>query len=342
MYTFEQLMTPVWDSDIIYDETLTMIRSNGVAKAPLLFEVEDILLVTSADKTIEYERDVDWELQEGWLQLTSKSRIFAFQEEELVFEQEIPGQCFLTQDGRYSLFREGHFFHDRQIVVTYRKKRGDFSFIPTFCGHLLPKTMGKLLNQENVRIVLYGDSIAAGANSSGVTLATPFLPRWGELLQEALKRHYNTNVELFNTSVGGMNSYWGLENAKKLVGDYKPDLAIIAFGMNDCDEPLQFAKNIKQIMEKIHEVSPETEFVLCATTVPNRILRDFYKYQGDYGNALKRMQKQGVAIADFGRMHQCMLEKKRFIDLTGNNVNHPNDFLIRCHAQLLATMLIES
>lgn len=36
-----------------------------------------------------------------------------------------------------------------------------------------------------------------------------------------------------------------------------------------------------------------------------------------------------------------VLKRKRFIDITGNNVNHPNDFMVRCHGQLLAEMLIE-
>jgi len=341
MYSFEQLIAPIWASDVIYDEALTMVRSKGIAKAPLLFEPGEILLVTSADKTMEYEEGVDWELKGGMLQLTSRSRIFAFEEEELVFDEEKPGECFPTKDGRYSLFHEGHYFHDRQISVTYRKKSGTLDFAPSFCGILLPKTMEKLCQKETVKIVLYGDSIAAGANSSGATLTTPFLPKWGDLLQENLKRHYGTNVELFNPSVPGMNSYWGIENAKTLVGDYKPDLAIIAFGMNDSDEAWKFVENTKLIMEKILETSPETEFILCATTVPNSILENFYKHQGDYGEALKTLESDGIAIADFGRMHQCMMEQKRFIDMTGNNVNHPNDFLIRCHAQLLSTMLIK-
>ncbi|MBQ4558917.1 MAG: hypothetical protein IJA54_01150 [Tyzzerella sp.] len=34
-------------------------------------------------------------------------------------------------------------------------------------------------------------------------------------------------------------------------------------------------------------------------------------------------------------------EGKRFIDMTGNNVNHPNDFLIRCHAHVISAMLID-
>ncbi len=341
MYTFEQLMAPIWDTGIVYDESLTMIGKNGVAEAPLLFEPEAILSVTSADKTVEYEEGKDWEIRGNMFCLTQGSRIFAFEEEELIFDEEKPGESFVTQDGRFSLFYEGHFFHDRQISVTYKKKSGSFSFVPEFCGELLPKTMAKLQNKEAVRIVLYGDSISVGANSSGMTLTTPFLPTWGNLVKEQLTRHYGSKVELINTSIGGKNSYWGMEEAKCRAGEYKPDLAIIAFGMNDCDEPKKFAENIKVIMERILEESPETEFIVCATSVPNAILKYFWNYQSEYGSVLKAFEGQGVAFADFGSMHKCLLEKKRFIDMTGNNVNHPNDFLIRCHAHVISAMLID-
>ena len=47
-----------------------------------------------------------------------------------------------------------------------------------------------------------------------------------------------------------------------------------------------------------------------------------------------------VAVADIGNVHRYMMERKRFIDMTSNNVNHPNDFFYRVHAQFLAGMLI--
>lgn len=339
MYSFEQIMAPVWDTEVIYDESLTMVRKNGIAQAPLLFEPIEILSVTSADKTMEYEKGKDWEIQGNMFYLKPESRIFAFEEKELIFDEEKSGESFEMKDGRFSLFHEGHYFHDRQISVTYKKKSGSISYAPEFCGELLPKTMAKLRQKENVRIVLFGDSISAGANSSGMTLTTPFLPRWGDLVQESLQRYYGAKVELINTAVGGMDSHWGMAEAKCRVGQYKPDLAIIAFGMNDRDEPKQFVENIKVIMNRVLEDSPETEFLICATSVPNAMLKHFGTYQSEHGAVLKELQGPGIAVADFGSMHKCLLEKKRFIDMTGNNVNHPNDFLIRCHAQVVAALL---
>ena len=148
-------------------------------------------------------------------------------------------------------------------------------------------------------------------------------------------------MEVINTAIGGKDSHWGMDEARSRVGECKPDLAIIAFGMNDHDEPKKFAENIKVIMNRVLELSSETEFIICATTVPNAILKQFWRYQSEYGPVLKEFQGTGVAVADFGSMHKCLLEKKRFIDMTGNNVNHPNDFLIRCHAQVISAMLID-
>ena len=125
MTTFEELMSPIWDSEIVYDEFLTMVRSDGVCQAPLLFEPKEILSVTSADKLTNYEEGKDWVICENMLCLTKESRIFAFDKNELVFEECKPDESFPTVDGKYSLFKEGHFFHDRQIAVTYKKAGGN-------------------------------------------------------------------------------------------------------------------------------------------------------------------------------------------------------------------------
>ncbi len=350
MYTFEQLMQPIWDTDLIVDEALTMItetekgKDGDTAKAPLLFEPEAILSVTSADKTKEYKEGVDYTLCGNMICLTKDTSAFYFTQDEMIFDEAKPGKCFPTRDGRYSLFSEGHFFHDRQLAVTYTKKSGTLSWQPEYAGRSVPKTIAKLQNKEPVKIVLYGDSISAGANSSGLMLTTPFLPTFGALLGEQLRRHYGGPVEVINTAVGGMATGWGIQNALVRAADYKPDLCIIAFGMNDGGEkglkPGEFGSNIARIRHLISEASPETEFILCATTVPNKILKGFFGYQDQYYDVLKELECAGTAIASFYHLQKALLEKKRFVDMTGNNVNHPNDFMIRCHAQTLACMLI--
>jgi len=204
----------------------------------------------------------------------------------------------------------------------------------------LPRTMGILERGEPLNLILFGDSISVGANASGFTVAEPFQPIWGNLVAEALRRHYRSNVKFRNPSEGGRKSDWGIENAKNMVAAYQPDTVIVAFGMNDRVPGPGFAEKIARILSIIREDSPETEFILCATTLPNQNLPGFKSYQGEYRAALETLCAPGVALVDFGEVQKQLLTRKRFIDMTGNNVNHPNDFLIRAHAHAMAAALI--
>jgi hypothetical protein len=50
------------------------------------------------------------------------------------------------------------------------------------------------------------------------------------------------------------------------------------------------------------------------------------------------LQGPGVAVADLTSFWSVFLERKRFDDLTGNGVNHPNDFGHRVYAQVLLSL----
>lgn len=40
-------------------------------------------------------------------------------------------------------------------------------------------------------------------------------------------------------------------------------------------------------------------------------------------------------------MHTHLLRLKRYWDMTGNNINHPNDFLARVYAQVVSQVLVQ-
>ncbi len=341
MLTLDQIMAPIDESPIVYDESVAFAETDGQPFAKLLFDVEEILSVTSANKLETYEEGRDWIFCDGKLSLPEGSRIFCFKQDFLYRKEKSPCYSFRTLDGRYSLYNEEHFFHDRQVSVTYRKKAGQtLSFRQPFCGKNLPKTMERL--QKNfLDVVLFGDSISEGANSSGKYGAPPYLPTFFDLLTATLNHHYGCRIYGHNLSRGLKGLDWALENAVSHVGNYKPHLAIIAFGMNDRIPKEAFAEQIKRLMGLVRSVSPKTEFLLCATTVPNPELELFTAHQASYKEALDTLVTQGVAVANFRDMQACLLEKKKFLDLTGNNVNHPNDFMVRMHAQVLRDALID-
>ena len=88
MFTFDQIFTPIWDSDTIYGESFTMYRDeNGEICAPFLFTPEKILEVKSADLENEYEEGKDWYVKDGKLYLTENSRAY-FMEYDQVYLKE--------------------------------------------------------------------------------------------------------------------------------------------------------------------------------------------------------------------------------------------------------------
>ena len=52
-------------------------------------------------------------------------------------------------------------------------------------------------------------------------------------------------------------------------------------------------------------------------------------------------EKYPLAVADLTQIHSDLLATgKQYRDMTGNNINHPNDYLIRVYAQVLLKTLI--
>lgn len=346
MFTFDQLFVPVWDTDTIYGESFTMHRDkNGEICAPFLYHPTKILEVRSATLETEYEEGIDWYVKDGRLYLTETTRIPFMEYEDIYMKEELPGRCFPYPEG-YLLFSEGHFYHSRQIAVSYKCENGGWKgYVPVYEGERLHRTIKKLKEDKKLKMVLYGDSISAGSNASAKTMANPFQPIWGDLLAERLRRHYGAQVDFVNTSMGGQDSIWAIKNLEERVLSENPDLVILGFGMNGCHKPEVFKEHLTALTERIKAANNETDIIIIATSTPNPILTDprakFYNYQHLYGDVCYGFEGDGIAIANVQAVQKELHRHKRFIDTTGNNVNHPNDFFIRIHAQIFAAMLIE-
>ena len=92
--------------------------------------------------------------------------------------------------------------------------------------------------------------------------------------------------------------------------------------------------------------SRQAEILLVATLVPNPILDSpkakFYNEQMHQGKELEKFVGEGIGMVDIHRVQLSLMERKRFVDMTGNNVNHPNDFMVRVYAQVVSAALIEN
>ena len=210
-----------------------------------------------------------------------------------------------------------------------------------------------------LNVLFYGDSITVGANSSNYVGCGPHAGSYTEMVRDYLLRRYpDAQIAYENTAVGGTDSYWGAslaggtaghleagegDHLKVRVLDKAPDLLFIAFGMNDAEhEPTSYKKNIRTMIERVRTQYPDTEIMLIAGMTANPETYFYNKDAEAYEQALIELggEFSHVGVATVHDTAKSVYEMgKRFRDCTGNNVNHPNDFMMRIYAQtVLCTM----
>jgi acyl-CoA thioesterase-1 len=337
---------PVWKGTVVYGDALFFIRYSREEqpRASLLFPARKIIRIEQAGTGILFEEGRDYTIgpDKRTLFLPEGSRIPFKNHEELFPMPNSPNSYPAAVDGvHHVMWAEGHFFHDLQVEATYEHSKDVWgkSLEPSEGGKgNLPLTMEKLKTGKPVKICLLGDSISCGANATGMTNTQPFMPFYGELLASWMRKNFKSEVTFKNFSVGGQASAWGIGEMEKILRE-KPDLLIIAFGMNDASFRVpakEYANNIKKQMEKIGQAAPDCEIILVATMTanPKWTCYSMEHYEG-YRDVLLEMREKGVAVADVTSLWKKVLERKTFYDLTGNGVNHPNDFGHRLYAHVL-------
>jgi acyl-CoA thioesterase-1 len=148
---------------------------------------------------------------------------------------------------------------------------------------------------------------------------------------------------LYNFAIAGRQAVSAGEDAQKAAAVH-PDLAIVAYGMNDVGRrnPGAYRDEIVGAMNTLKSVNPEVEFVLVSSMLGNSEWSSLASDQFiPYRDILKSLTGQGVALADMTALWIDLLKLKKFHDLTGNGVNHPNDFGHRLYAQVILTLLIQ-
>lgn len=337
---------PFWKTDTIVDETVQVIRQGDTASAPLLFKAKKILSVKATNYSKTFKKGKDWDYKNHRLVFGPNSTVPFFTKDSLVFNQSKPGNSFNGKvKGTYILFAEGSYFASKQISVTYIKDKGEEwkGPVPQYSAGKLPNT-SKLLNaRKAIKVVFYGNSIETGSNASGYEQAPPFMPSWPDQVIYNLRRHYGNNVNYANTSVPGKLAEWGLDSVQMKVVAESPDLVIIGFGMNDGTAkiaPDVYRNQIKGIIDAVRVKNSRAEFILIAPMLANP-LSVFSGLQSSYKTELDKLAVNGIVIADMTGVHSTLLQYKSYQDMTGNNINHPNDYLVRWYAQFICGLLIK-
>nr|MDO8115378.1 SGNH/GDSL hydrolase family protein [Candidatus Sigynarchaeota archaeon] len=294
--------------------------------------------------------------------MLESSQLPSLRRDELVRPLGDPMAYPATRDGKAGmLFSEMGFFHKHAILVTYTHLDTWNGAVPGKDNGKLPRTAGILSGAApaglSLDIFVFGDSISAGSNCSANLHLFPEHHAYPDLLLASIQKHRPALlVRLKNASVGGMSSEGGKKNIAKILDEAsrpankeKPfsfDLNILAWGANDAagkQSTSRYLKNIDAQMKRILKGHPDAEFLVVASSMMNELWshgnNDFLlKYREALGKFAQKW-KTRVLIADITMLWKYLLERKNYLDLTGNGLNHPNDFGHRLYAQALAVLL---
>ena len=367
-------MIPFWKTDKIVDESVLLIsKGDEAAEGELLFAPDKIESVVSynpyAAKTIVYAEGEDYVVEGKKIKAVSKKMPF-MTEEQLSGQDKMSGfdysQIPSTDKGLYLPFTESTGFIEKQIFVTYTHAEKWNKETPAYIGDRFSNLAKRIANKEKINLFVYGDSISTGANSSGYLNVYPNKPSWPQAVRKGLSDQYGTEVELVNKAVGG----WTSENAVKSqesigwvngkqisqagikvtleeMPDYKPDLAVIGFGMNDATMGISktaYRAYMQKIIKTIKDRNSDCEFILLGTMLANPKAYNQSKNQISYYDELLKIAEgdDKVVSVNIGKMHDDLLVSgKKYADMTSNNVNHPNDFMASVYAMNILSLLIK-
>jgi lysophospholipase L1-like esterase len=160
-----------------------------------------------------------------------------------------------------------------------------------------------------------------------------------------LNNRYPLMFESRNNAVGGWNSNNAVSAVEYRVNDKKSDLIVLAFGMNDDGifKPNKYKTNMQTVISAIRAKQPGVPILLVSPlrANPSTLIQNRSNITG-YAPALRELARDNasVAVADMTSARDMMMSRKNYLDVTGNGLNHPNDFGHRVLAEVVLTAIL--
>ena len=379
-FNLDAYMKPIWKGKYVYNETVMFVGMEDQAALLYtpdeILSVTSYDLKTTYEKGKDYDVvDGKLVLLEG-----TSIPVISFDEyyhkQQIAG---MPAQLQVKVDGKayYVYWGEGTTMTQWQVAVTYTHSQTWEGFKPEKSDQFT-KLIAKMEAGEDVTMIFYGDSITFGATSSSGANVHPYAPPYTQMFTQLLAQKYGYTIKYVNTgltgtcvppaqdtvfgtngtityinpAVGGWTSADGFNKFDQYVApfveQYGCDFFLLAFGMNDAgNSPKNEQKAIKKIADELYAIAPEAEMLLVATMIPNpEAVNGWYGNQHRFESVFESLaadyvaEGKSCAVAKMTSMSQRILENKRFRDHTGNNINHPNDFLGRLYAQVVYETVI--
>lgn len=336
-YDQEDYVIPYWDTDIVYNEAVYPVanKDGSLGDYGLMYDASRIIAVRSSTLGTLYREGVDYELVNGKLRILKSGSIPTIPYSSHYFSSNVENTYKLLDGSGYVRFEEGSGIPLQQIAVTYIHEDDWSGYVPPLQGDSLPHIKSLLENGQNCNIVFFGDSITRGGNSSAVINIEPYAESWVDMFKkEVVKQYPNANVTFKNPSISGGCVSDAKEHVFDAIIPAEPDLLILALGTNDAQ--FQFSSSrvlseMQYVIDNVKNSYPDCDIILVAPMFSNPECFKksyFYEYRDGY---YEMAETSGVAVADVMAVHDFLLTKKSYTDLSANNICHLNDTLARVY-----------
>ncbi len=373
-----ELIRDVFSGDTVKNETVMFLDAGD--EKELLFDIDTVISVTSYDGKKIYIEGVDYAVRDGKLvaleggsmPIITRDRYYGAAADSLLITK-YDGKNVYTHWG------EGQVMTNWQVNVTYTHKDAWEGFDQPCEAGIYADFIRKLQNGEDVTVIFYGDSCTYGAASSFAYGYAPYQYSYAILVTEALAdlfdytvRYVSPNlsgtgpipnrpyvagergtITYINPSVGGWGSADALANTDRylvpFIERYGCDLFISDIGGNDGSTPAATTRrNVEGIIDTVLSRVEEDVCVCIMSTLvnnPDSVNGWFgteYLQEPALRKAAASYRAKGIACGNtcVTSMTLSVLEHVTYNDISGNNINHPNDFWARLYACTLFENLI--
>jgi acyl-CoA thioesterase-1 len=218
-------------------------------------------------------------------------------------------------------------YHENLLAVTYYPATAKAQYPSAGLWHM-----------PSPRITTWGDSITAGADASGVNLNKyPFQKGYVDLVCQQI-----ACSSVYRAAQGGKTSQWGADSIAIALAQ-PSDVFIIGFGMNDASSGItkdQFRSNIEKMVVAARNQSPMTAIVLISGMRHNPDWKSGAMFD-QYRDAMREVaaRHHNVGVADVTAAYDANVARKGYYSITGNGINHPNDYFHRIQADVILAAL---
>ena len=363
----EAYLQPYWYTREIYNETVTFVGEEGVAT--LMYTPEEIRSVRSYRLTETYAEGKDYVIEGNKIRRLKGSAMPYWEPEEYFLSAPNDPNIVVKADSskidvnltgdRYLLYGEYETFTDKQVAITYRHDEAFNGKVPEGQQEKLTSFLEKVESGEELKVMIYGDSVATGCNASGTQfggMIAPYMPDAYQIVSQYITKNYGNAITMDNQAVGGwqISQCWNAYGER--ISGKTIDLMILRIGGNDnrTDEAT-YKEYLEKIINKFFAENPNANLIIQTPELPNQQtgvqLGDF-TWTGNIGviddwtKAVVRDHAKGdrIAVADVQAFTNWVESRGKLTrDWLANNVNHANDFMIRSYAQiLLKTMFADA